>query len=70
MADAIICDEFKSSDLPKADQSRLSHLNVGTGVDVTIKELAETIKKILALKVGFRLIKVRRNLRKLWMYSS
>lgn len=30
-------------------QPRLSHLNVGTGVDVTIRELAETVKRV----VGF-----------------
>ena len=30
-------------------QSMLSHINVGTGVDVTIKELAETVKSV----VGF-----------------
>jgi GDP-L-fucose synthase len=30
-------------------QTMLSHINVGTGVDVTIAELAQTIKKV----VGF-----------------
>ncbi|KAA1194769.1 GDP-L-fucose synthase [Photorhabdus bodei] len=39
-----------SSDIYKANtQSMLSHINVGTGVDCTIRELAETIAKI----VGF-----------------
>ena len=33
----------------KNTQSTLSHINVGTGVDVTIKQLAETVKNI----VGF-----------------
>jgi GDP-L-fucose synthase len=40
--------------LPKPDyqavtEPMLSHINVGTGVDVTIRELAETIQKV----VGF-----------------
>ncbi len=40
--------------LPKLDyqavtEPMLSHINVGTGVDVTIRELAETIQKV----VGF-----------------
>ncbi|NRN30291.1 GDP-L-fucose synthase [Photorhabdus heterorhabditis] len=39
-----------SSDIYKANtQSMLSHINVGTGVDCTIRELAETIAKV----VGF-----------------
>ena len=28
----------------------LSHINVGTGVDVTIKEIAETMKKVAGFK--------------------
>ena len=28
----------------------LSHINIGTGIDVTIKELAETIKKVVNYK--------------------
>ena len=28
----------------------LSHINVGTGVDVTIKQLAETIQKVVGFK--------------------
>jgi GDP-L-fucose synthase len=29
----------------KADETRNTHINIGTGVDVSIKQLAETIKK-------------------------
>ena len=31
-------------------QSMLSHINVGTGIDCTIRELAETLKKVIGLK--------------------
>jgi GDP-L-fucose synthase len=31
-------------------QTMLSHINVGTGVDVTTRELAETIKKVVGYK--------------------
>ena len=31
-------------------QPMLSHINVGTGVDCSIKELAETISKLLVIK--------------------
>ena len=46
---------------------RLSHLNVGTGVDVTIKELAETIKEIVGFKgkISFDQSKPDGTLRKL-----
>jgi nucleoside-diphosphate-sugar epimerase len=33
-------------------QSMLSHINVGTGKDVTIREMAETIKEVVGFKGG------------------
>lgn len=41
--------ELEKSLYQEHTQTRLSHLNVGTGVDVTIRELAETVKRV----VGF-----------------
>ena len=35
--------------IEESTQSMLSHINIGTGTDVTIRELAETIKNV----VGF-----------------
>lgn len=55
MADACVflleSRDFK--DIIKTDTSkeiRNTHINIGTGVDISIKELAETIKKIVAYK--------------------
>ena len=33
-------------------KSMLSHINVGTGIDVTIREMAETMKKVVGFKGG------------------
>ena len=41
---------FEDTYDPDAKEIRNTHINIGTGVDVSIKELAETIKKI----VGYR----------------
>jgi GDP-L-fucose synthase len=38
------------SEYQKVTHERLSHINVGTGVDCTIAELAETIKKVVGFK--------------------
>ncbi|MGK0375842.1 MAG: GDP-L-fucose synthase [Arenicella sp.] len=38
------------SEYQKVTDERLSHINVGTGVDCTIAELAETIKKVVGFK--------------------
>ncbi|HAT1613301.1 TPA: GDP-L-fucose synthase [Raoultella planticola] len=42
--------ELESSDWKKNTLPMLSHINVGTGVDCTIKELAETIAKVTGYK--------------------
>jgi len=42
--------ELDNASYQSATEPMLSHLNVGTGVDVTIRELAETVGKV----VGFR----------------
>jgi GDP-L-fucose synthase len=31
-------------------KSMLSHINVGTGVDITIREMAETMKEVIGFK--------------------
>jgi len=31
-------------------ESMLSHINVGTGIDVTIREMAETMKEVVGFK--------------------
>ena len=48
-------------------QKMLSHINVGTGIDVSIKELAETIKEIVGFtgKITFDITKPDGTLRKL-----
>jgi GDP-L-fucose synthase len=38
------------SEYQKETDERLSHINVGTGIDCTIAELAETIKKVVGFK--------------------
>ena len=43
--------------LSKSTQPNLSHINVGTGIDVTIKELAETIKNVVGFNGAIVLIK-------------
>lgn len=42
--------ELESSDWKKNTLPMLSHINVGTGIDCTIKELAETIAKVTGYK--------------------
>ncbi|HHT5344426.1 TPA: GDP-L-fucose synthase [Raoultella planticola] len=42
--------ELESSDWKKNTLPMLSHINVGTGVDCTIKELAETVAKVTGYK--------------------
>jgi GDP-L-fucose synthase len=48
-------------------KSMLSHINVGTGVDVTIREMAETMKEVVGYKgkLGFDTTKPDGALRKL-----
>ena len=49
MAASVFVHNYDREVLSKSTQPNLSHINVGTGIDVTIKELAETIKNV----VGF-----------------
>jgi GDP-L-fucose synthase len=39
--------DFKDTYAPDTKEIRNTHINIGTGVDISIKELAETIKKIV-----------------------
>lgn len=42
--------EFKETFLPNQNEIRNTHINIGTGVEISIKELAETIKDIIGFK--------------------
>ncbi len=39
--------DFKDTYTPETTEIRNTHINIGTGVDISIQELAETIKKIV-----------------------
>jgi GDP-L-fucose synthase len=51
MADACVflleSRDFKDTYISNAKEIRNTHINIGTGVDISIKELALTIKKIV-----------------------
>lgn len=42
--------DFKNTFHPKEKEIRNTHINIGTGIDLSIKELAEKIKKIVGFK--------------------
>jgi GDP-L-fucose synthase len=42
--------DFKDTYTPDAKEIRNTHINIGTGKDISIKELAELIKNIIGFK--------------------
>ena len=73
MAEAsLFVHELDPETLRGVTQPMLSHINVGTGTDVTIKELAETISEVIGFKgvVVFDPTKPDGTPRKLWMLSA
>lgn len=45
--------DFKNTFHPQEKEIRNTHINIGTGVDISIQELAEVIKKIIRFKGEF-----------------
>ncbi len=45
--------DFKNTFHPQEKEIRNTHINIGTGVDISIQELAEVIKKIIGFKGEF-----------------
>ncbi len=54
MADACVFlmenSDFKSTFHPQEKEVRNTHINIGTGIDISISELAENIKKVVGFK--------------------
>lgn len=48
--------DFKDTYSNDSKEIRNTHINIGTGIDISIRELAELIKKILGLMVSLNLI--------------
>ena len=50
MAESVYFSNVEISTYEENTQPMLSHINIGTGVDVTIKELAGTVKEVVGFK--------------------